>query len=144
MNMEKTNISDPSLLDLDPKPSVASVDLSYLSLQKAVPIVMNIINDDGYVMALVKPIYETENMEIRRTGKINVKHELSEILSGLIIFFSNNNLSVADVTWSSILGNKDTIEFFLLITKRNGSALKNPSDKINHCVEVGCSLLEEG
>ena len=38
INMEKTNLSDDILLMLDEKPDIISLDLSYLSLKKAIPI----------------------------------------------------------------------------------------------------------
>ena len=41
--MEKVNISDPALEELDPTPTLATVDLSYLSLKKAIPILARVL-----------------------------------------------------------------------------------------------------
>lgn len=61
VNMEKTNLSDEKLTVLDPKPEMISLDLSYLSLKKALPICREIQKDKGLMICLIKPIYEVES-----------------------------------------------------------------------------------
>ena len=68
VNLERTNISDDRLLSLDPTPDLASVDLSYLSLRKGVPAFSRVMHGRGELLCLVKPLFETEDMEARRTG----------------------------------------------------------------------------
>ena len=47
VNRERTNLSDESLLSLDPRPTLGTCDLSYLSLTKAVPYYDNILHGNG-------------------------------------------------------------------------------------------------
>lgn len=68
VNLEKTNISDEKLLSLDPKPTLGSVDLSYLSLRKGIPAFAAILKEEGELMCLVKPLFETEDAAARRSG----------------------------------------------------------------------------
>ena len=56
INMEKTNLSDQSLTELDPKPEMISLDLSYLSLKKALPICKEILKEQGLMICLIKPL----------------------------------------------------------------------------------------
>lgn len=65
VNLERTNISDDRLLSLDPTPDLASVDLSYLSLRKGVPAFSRVMHGRGELLCLVKPLFETEDMEAR-------------------------------------------------------------------------------
>lgn len=64
VNLERTNLGDEKLLSLNPVPTLGSVDLSYLSLVKAVPQFRAVMHDQGELMCLVKPLFETT---IRRT-----------------------------------------------------------------------------
>jgi len=70
-NLERTNLSDLVSSDLEPPPSLVTLDLSYLSLTKALPIAAALVEPEGYVLALLKPLFEVESPEARRSGQIN-------------------------------------------------------------------------
>ena len=70
-NLERTNLSDLVSSDLDPPPSLVTLDLSYLSLTKALPIAAAQVEPEGYVLALLKPLFEVESPEARRSGQID-------------------------------------------------------------------------
>jgi 23S rRNA (cytidine1920-2'-O)/16S rRNA (cytidine1409-2'-O)-methyltransferase len=70
-NLERTNLSDLVSSDLDPPPSLVTLDLSYLSLTKALPIAAALVESEGYVLALLKPLFEVESPKARRTGQID-------------------------------------------------------------------------
>lgn len=70
-NLERTNLSDLVSSDLEPPPSLVTLDLSYLSLTKALPIAAALVEPEGYVLALLKPLFEVESPEARRSGQID-------------------------------------------------------------------------
>ena len=70
-NLERTNLSGLVSSDLDPPPSLVTLDLSYLSLTKALPIAAAQVEPEGYVLALLKPLFEVESPEARRSGQID-------------------------------------------------------------------------
>lgn len=70
-NLERTNLSDPRLLSLDPHPTLITLDLSYLSLTKALPLAAPLLAPTGHLLALLKPLFEVESAEARRTGQID-------------------------------------------------------------------------
>ena len=70
-NLERTNLSGLVSSDLDPPPSLVTLDLSYLSLTKALPIAAALVEPEGYVLALLKPLFEVESPEARRSGQID-------------------------------------------------------------------------
>lgn len=113
VNLEKTNLGDEKLLDLQPVPTLGSVDLSYLSLVKAVPQYRAIMHDQGELMCLVKPLFETEDPVARRTGILDptcfpsLLRRLCDTLDG------QEDTRVIAVTHSPVTGNNGTHEFFL-------------------------------
>lgn len=115
INLEKTNLGDEKLLNLDPKPELITLDLSYLSLTKAMPICKRILGDEGEVICLVKPLFEVESSEVRRSGDINDYNILKEILENLCEHFEYNGYNVLGVIHSQVTGNKGTLEYFLHI-----------------------------
>lgn len=113
INMEKVNLGDDSLIHLEPKPEVISLDLSYLSLKKALPLCREIMGENGILICLVKPIYEVESAKIRRSGKINDRGILREVLMDLCHFYVEEGCKILGVTNSSVTGNAGTLEFFI-------------------------------
>ena len=113
MNLERTNLGDAALLALDPVPTLGSVDLSYLSLVKAVPQFRAIMRNQGELLCLVKPLFETEDTTARRTGTMDVS-TYAPLLHHLIATLSaQEHTAVLHVTHSPVTGNNGTHEFFL-------------------------------
>src|SRR6185437_13301262 len=70
-NLERTNLGAPTLLALDPPPDLITLDLSYLSLTRALPIASKILASEGEVLALLKPLFEVDSAEARRRGQVD-------------------------------------------------------------------------
>jgi 23S rRNA (cytidine1920-2'-O)/16S rRNA (cytidine1409-2'-O)-methyltransferase len=117
VNMEKTNLSDERLKTLNPPPEIVTLDLSYLSLISAVDICENILSPGGIAICLIKPIFEVDSREIRRTGKINDRTLLMALLSDMLAGFENSGWRIVGFTNSPIRGNRGTLEFFTALTK---------------------------
>lgn len=115
INMEKTNLSDPKLTSLTPKPDMISLDLSYLSLKDALPICQNILKDQGIMVCLIKPLFEVTSSEIRRSGQINQRDVLYDILVNTCEFYLNNGLHILGLTHSPVRGNNGTLEYLIAV-----------------------------
>ena len=113
VNLEKTNISDEKLLRLDPAPDLASVDLSYLSLRKGIPAFAEVMHHRGELLCLVKPLFETEDMEARRTGVLPPEKYLPTLLELVRDVNALPGTQAKQVTYSPVTGNNGTHEFFL-------------------------------
>ena len=114
--MEKVNISDPALETLDPRPTLGTVDLSYLSLKKAIPILARILHDRGDLICLVKPLFEVPDSNIRRTGRIDDPNVYAELLRNLAAFVDGLGYTIAGITHSHVTGNKGAREFFIRVS----------------------------
>lgn len=113
VNLEKTNISDEKLRSLDPRPDLGTVDLSYLSLRKGIPAFAAALHGTGELICLVKPLFETEDMEARRTGVLP-DNAYEGVLNDLIRDVNAlPGARAVNVTHSPVTGNAGTREFFL-------------------------------
>lgn len=113
VNLEKTNVSDEKLLTLSPRPTLGTVDVSYLSLRKAIPYFSAILHGQGELCCLVKPLFEIDDAEARRTGVI-ADDQYAPLLFDLIGDVNAlPGCAVQGVTHSSVTGNAGTREFFL-------------------------------
>lgn len=113
VNLERTNLGDGALLRLDPVPTLGSVDLSYLSLVRAVPQFRAILRGAGELICLVKPLFETDDAQARRTGTLP-DGAYAPLLTQLIAALNAQpGTRVSGVTHSHVTGNGGTREFFL-------------------------------
>ncbi|MCL2363937.1 MAG: TlyA family RNA methyltransferase [Defluviitaleaceae bacterium] len=112
INLERTNISDAILHTLDPRPTLISLDLSYLSLKKALPSCTKILQNTGEIVALIKPIVEVESVAIRQSGDINQRAVLIGVLKDMYQFFEESGFTLRGMTHSPIRGNRDALEYF--------------------------------
>ena len=142
INLENTNISDMVKYNYVVRPNYATVDIGYLSLKKAVPIFQSILYDDFHMIALLKPIYETENLEKRRSGMPLSGDELCDVICDVLGFIvSQPGLYVGDITYSPILGNNGQIEFFYHITD-NREMQNDLECKVKTVVEQALSISD--
>lgn len=139
VNLERTNISDEKLLFLDPRPDLGTVDCSYLSLRKAIPYFAAVLHGEGELICLVKPLFEIDSAEARRTGVIG-DEAYAPLLRDLIRDVNDMpGIWVKNVTHSSVTGNAGTREFFLhvLLGKECGPV---PEESILRAVEKAREL----
>lgn len=139
INFERTNISDEKLFELSPIPTLGSVDLSYLSLRKAIPVFKNIMRGKGELICLVKPLFEIDDTHIRRTGEID-ERQYADVLRLLIQDINmQKDTVVVNVTHSHVTGNNGTYEFFIHVLFQEAMTFKLDSS-IEHAVNSVLSL----
>ncbi len=141
VNMEKTNISDPRLMSLDPAPELITLDLSYLSLRIAVPVCRSILRGGGTIICLIKPVFEVGNNEARRRGNITDRETLCDILVSLTSFFAAEGFAVAGVTHSPVTGNGGALEYFACL-RSDGCTAADLTEQIEKAVSDSLSLVK--
>lgn len=148
VNMERTNIGDAALAELDPKPTAATVDLSYLSLKKAVPTVAGLLGGPKTMVALVKPLFEVADAEARRTGIVRERSVYAAVLRDLADSLSQADLRVRGICHSPITGNRGTREFFILLSSDADLPLRPSREdllvQIERSVEAAADLKPYG
>jgi 23S rRNA (cytidine1920-2'-O)/16S rRNA (cytidine1409-2'-O)-methyltransferase len=107
ISMERTNISDLRADQLAPGIEFAAVDLSYLSLITAVPVVARLFHGRSVEMVcLVKPLYEGLAQH-----HVNDRPALAGVLHHLLAELQASGLPAVDACVSPIVGGRGAIEF---------------------------------
>lgn len=128
VNMERTNIGDPQLLTLDPRPILGTVDLSYLSLRKAVPQFAAILHGHGDLICLVKPLFEIDDAKARRDGIIDDAAYVPLLLS-LSDDLIMEGYGLRGIAASPVTGNNGTLEFFLHLSLDHPESISSAERK---------------
>jgi len=126
INLEKTNIGDLDRVDL-PEIEFCSVDLSYLSLLTAIPLLRQRC---GHIemICLVKPLYEGLSEE-HKADQRAIRPVLASLFEGL----RSEGHPVFDVIPSPLAGSKGAVEFLILL--RNEGSEFTSADLADRAIE---------
>ena len=67
------------------------------------------------MVCLIKPLFEVTSSEIRRSGQINQRDVLYDILVNTCEFYLNNGLHILGLTHSPVRGNNGTLEYLIAV-----------------------------
>jgi 23S rRNA (cytidine1920-2'-O)/16S rRNA (cytidine1409-2'-O)-methyltransferase len=113
--MERTNAR--SVEGFTEPVSVVSIDVSFVSLQKILPVVVRWLSRDGHVVALIKPQFEASREEVEAGGGIIRDPEIHDrIVNQICEFLPTVGLTKNGVAPSPILGAEGNKEFLLWAT----------------------------
>ena len=109
--MEKVNAHFG--FDLPERVSVATVDVSFISLTQVLPNVLPHLDGFGSVVALVKPQFEARRREVGKGGVVRDPLIHAKVLGRVIVWATQVGLRLRAMTPSPILGAAGNREFFL-------------------------------
>lgn len=111
--MERTHIRD--LADLPERPSLTTVDVSFISLTQVLPNIVRLIEPGALIVALVKPQFEAGRDEVGRDGVVRDPLLHATVIGRIAWWCVNAGLRVRGVAMSPLTGPAGNREFFLLL-----------------------------
>lgn len=110
--MEKTNFRYSKLSDFKlGQPNIATIDVSFISLKLIIPVLRNIISEDGEVVALIKPQFEAGKEQVGKKGIVRDKKVHMDVLNKMISMMTESQFDVVQLDYSPITGGEGNIEF---------------------------------
>ncbi|KRQ86823.1 Hemolysin A [Caloramator mitchellensis] len=123
--MERTNIRYVNPEDLNDLADFASIDVSFISLKLVLPSVIKLLNDDGEIVALVKPQFEAGREKVGKKGVVRDKEVHIEVINEVVNAAIENGLNVLSLDFSPIKGPEGNIEYLLYLSKGQKSILNS-------------------
>jgi 23S rRNA (cytidine1920-2'-O)/16S rRNA (cytidine1409-2'-O)-methyltransferase len=111
--MERVNARYP--ISLPEKVDLATIDLSFISVEKVIPSVAKLLEDDGYLVVLLKPQFEAKRSEVGKGGIVKQPLVHARVIGRFIAWAVKNGFRVGGVVASPILGAEGNKEFFVLL-----------------------------
>jgi len=127
---ERTNARFLKPEDLGETVDLATLDLSFISLELVLPAVRDLVNPGGVVVALVKPQFEAGPARVGRGGVVREPEVHRDVLRGILRRAGALGFTLFGLTFSPVRGPAGNIEF-LAGFRRNGGEL--PSD-LEECI----------
>ncbi|WP_110956228.1 TlyA family RNA methyltransferase [Anaerosinus massiliensis] len=113
INMERTNIRNVTPDDLAEKLNFASIDVAFISLEKVLPAVKDLLLPNGQIVALIKPQFEAGKDKVGKKGVVREPEIHEEVIHKIIDFCNANALLPVNLTYSPVKGPEGNIEYLL-------------------------------
>lgn len=117
--MERTNIRYVTEEDIGEKLDFASIDVSFISLTKVLPVAFSLLKDSGEVVALIKPQFEAGREQVGKKGVVRDPEVHKEVIRKVIDFANSIGFGVKGLSFSPIKGPEGNIEFLVYLYKGN-------------------------
>jgi 23S rRNA (cytidine1920-2'-O)/16S rRNA (cytidine1409-2'-O)-methyltransferase len=115
--IERRNARDLQPADLPFAASLAAIDVSFISLAKVLPAVASTLDDDGELLALVKPQFELGPGRVGRNGVVREAGDRREALRSVAASASAQGLAVLGFASSGLPGPKGNLETFIWLAR---------------------------
>ncbi len=118
--MEKTNIRYVQPADIDDVLDFASVDVSFISLEKVLPAAKDLLSSQGEMVCLIKPQFEAGREKVGKKGVVRDPKVHREVIEKVLAFAQKIGFSVLNLEFSPIKGPEGNIEYLVHISKESG------------------------
>lgn len=130
---ERTNARYLKLEDIGFLSDFASIDVSFISLTKVVPAILELLSEDAELVCLIKPQFEAGREKVGKHGVIRDSAVHKEVILNLINFAIAQNLYIKQLSYSPIKGPEGNIEYLLYVSKKDQY---NSSKDINELIDI--------
>lgn len=117
--MEKTNFRYVTKEQVPEPIDFASVDVSFISLEKILPPAYELLIPEGEMVCLIKPQFEAGREKVGKKGVVTDRRVHKEVIENVIRFATSIQFEVLGLSYSPIKGPEGNIEYLLHIRKKN-------------------------
>lgn len=132
--IEKYNARYMRPEDLSFVPSIAVMDVSFISQTLIIPAVSSVLEDGGLFVSLIKPQFEVGRSAVGKKGIVKHGKDRLNAVRNVIACAAENGLGCFGLTLSPIEGGDGNIEF--LAAFRKGEPISIDLEKIKSVAEV--------
>jgi 23S rRNA (cytidine1920-2'-O)/16S rRNA (cytidine1409-2'-O)-methyltransferase len=120
--MEGVNVRALDPAELPFRPSLAVIDVSFISLAKVLGPVAAAIADDGEVLAMVKPQFELGRGRVGKGGVVRSAEDRREAVENVIAAAAELGLGARGIAAAGVPGPKGNQEYFLWLAPGEAAA----------------------
>ena len=107
-----------------------TIDVSFISLAKIIPVAKELLKDCGELVALIKPQFEAGKEHIEKGGVVRDKNIHMDVVKKICVFCLENGFKIIGFDYSPIKGPAGNIEY-LLYAKKDVKGDDNKLESLN-------------
>jgi 23S rRNA (cytidine1920-2'-O)/16S rRNA (cytidine1409-2'-O)-methyltransferase len=122
--LERTNIRYVRPEQFQKEIDLATIDVSFISLDKVVPVVASLLRIGGQIIALIKPQFEAGRRNVGKGGVVKNPDIHRQVIQNTYHLAARAGLTVRELTYSPIKGPAGNIEYLIWLQKGNDRELR--------------------
>ena len=122
VNMERTNIRNVTRADFLDELDFISIDVAFISLEKVLPVVYDLLKDSGEVVALIKPQFEAGREHVGKKGVVRDKKIHAAVIEKVLNFAAEVGFEIRGLNYSPVKGPEGNIEYLAHMAKNKSGA----------------------
>lgn len=100
--------------DIGEKVDIVTVDVSFISLKKVLPVVRPLLNAGGHVISLVKPQFEVGRFEVGKGGIVKDEKKIERVIEDIKTFGNALGLQYVNIAEAPREKERKNREYFML------------------------------
>ena len=116
VNMERTNVRNVTPADIGELLDFASIDVAFISLDKVLPPVRELLKPAGEIVALIKPQFEAGREKVGKKGVVRDPKVHAEVIHKVTDLSRSLELVPLALTFSPVKGPEGNIEYLIWLT----------------------------
>ena len=155
--LERTNIRYVKSEQFDQEIDLATIDVSFISLDKVIPVVTSLVRAHGQIVALIKPQFEAGRRNVGKGGVVKDPDIHRQVIQNVCDLAARTGLAVAGLTYSPVRGPAGNIEYLIWLQKgsdtrhsmldsrfsHQASSIEHPASSIQHRVSSIEKVISE-
>ncbi len=125
--LERTNIRYLTLEQLGTSCDLATIDVSFISLSKVLPAVIQLLAPSGKIIALIKPQFEAGREKVGKKGVVRDPVVHTEVIDNVCQAARGLGLGVEGLSYSPVRGPEGNIEYLVYLGRDAQDALDLPT-----------------
>lgn len=117
INLERTNFRYLTKETVTDNIDFASIDVSFISLKKILPVLFEFLKAGGKTVALIKPQFEAGKDKVGKKGVVRDINTHKEVVLSIVEFAFETGFSVLGLDFSPIRGPEGNIEYLVYLSK---------------------------
>ena len=117
VNLERTNFRYVTEEQIPEKLDFCSVDVSFISLSLILPVMRNILRENGKAVCLIKPQFEAGKENVGKKGVVREKAVHIAVIDKIKNIINKNKFSLLGLDFSPVKGPEGNIEYLCYIEK---------------------------
>lgn len=115
--MERTNIRYVTNDDIEDRLNFASIDVSFISLKLVLPVLKELLVENGEIVALIKPQFEAGREKVGKKGVVRDPLVHKEVILKVVEFSRGFGYKVKGLEYSPVKGPEGNREYLVYLTK---------------------------
>lgn len=139
--MEKTNARYLAKADFPELADIITIDVSFISLGTILPPIVDLLHDQGQVIALIKPQFEAAREQVGERGVVKDEDVHRQVIRHTWQIASELGLGLLGLTYSPITGPQGNIEFLAWFKKSAADVVTD--SQVHDLVQLAHRILSK-